>query len=96
MFFFLQDGFIGVVFLQIFVMKKFVRCLLYILVLRYGRILSVCPYYSSHCAFINYADHIAPGKAMKALQGTFVGRRNILIKFPDNAANQTNKRTKAA
>jgi hypothetical protein len=56
----------------------------------------VCPYYSSHCAFINYADHIAPGKAMKALQGTFVGRRNILIKFPDNAANQTNKRTKAA
>jgi uncharacterized protein (DUF1330 family) len=55
----------------------------------------VCPYYSSHCAFINYADHIAPGKAMKELQGKLVGTRNIIIKFPKNAASQTNKCTKA-
>jgi hypothetical protein len=32
---------------------------------------------------------------MKALQGKLVGKKNILIKFPDSAANQTNKRTKA-
>jgi hypothetical protein len=32
---------------------------------------------------------------MKALQGVLIGRKNILIKFPDSAASQTNKRTKA-
>jgi uncharacterized protein (DUF1330 family) len=57
--------------------------------------MSVCLYYSLHCAFINYADHIAPGKAMKALQGKLIGTKNVLIKFPDSVANQTNKRSKA-
>jgi hypothetical protein len=32
---------------------------------------------------------------MKALQGKLVGGKNILLKFPDSAASQTNKRTKA-
>jgi hypothetical protein len=32
---------------------------------------------------------------MKELQGKLIGGKNILIKFPDRAANQTNKRTKA-
>ncbi|XP_069678968.1 uncharacterized protein [Periplaneta americana] len=62
---------------------------------KYGKILSVYVYYSTHCAFINYNDHVAPGKAMKALQGKLIGGRNILIKFPDSAATQTNKRSKA-
>jgi len=52
-------------------------------------------YLTTHCAFINYTDHIAPGKAMKALQGKFIGGKNILIKFPDSAANPISKRTKA-
>ncbi|PNF26214.1 hypothetical protein B7P43_G03703 [Cryptotermes secundus] len=56
---------------------------------KYGKILSVCPRYSLHCAFINYADHIAAGKAMKALQGALVGTKNILIRFPDNVASHT-------
>jgi hypothetical protein len=67
----------------------------YILVVRYGKIVSVYVYLSTHCAFINYADHVAPGKAMKELQGKFIGGKNILIKFPDSAANQMSKRTKA-
>jgi hypothetical protein len=32
---------------------------------------------------------------MKALQGKLVGTKNILIKFPDSVASQTNKRKKA-
>jgi RNA recognition motif. len=67
----------------------------YIPVSRYGRIVSVCIYLASHCAFINYTDHTAPGKAMKALQGKLIGGKNILIKFPDSAASQISKRTKA-
>lgn len=66
-----------------------------IFVFRYGKLLSVYVYYPSTCAFINYADHIAPGKAMKELQGKPVGGRNILIKFPDSAASQKDKHTKA-
>lgn len=62
---------------------------------KYGKIVSVFIYLTTHCAFINYADHIAPGKAMKALQGKLIGGKNILIKFPDSAANQISKRTKA-
>lgn len=62
---------------------------------KYGKILSVYIYVATHCAFINYTDHIAPGKAMKALQGKFIGGKNILIKFPDSAANPISKRTKA-
>jgi len=67
----------------------------YIPVSRYGKILSVYIYLATHCAFINYTDHIGPGKAMKALQGKFIGGKNILIKFPDSAANPISKRTKA-
>jgi hypothetical protein len=67
----------------------------YIPVSRYGKIMSVCIYVEKLCAFINYTDHIAPGKAMKALQGRFIGGKNILIRFPDSAANQISKRTKA-
>jgi hypothetical protein len=35
---------------------------------------------------------------MKALQGQLgqlIGAKNVLIKFPDNVASQTNRRTKA-
>jgi len=62
---------------------------------KYGKIVSVCIYVTTHCAFINYTDHIAPGKAMKALQGTFIGGKHILIRYPDSAVNATSKRTKA-
>jgi hypothetical protein len=67
----------------------------YIPVSRYGKIVSVCIYLTTHCAFINYTDHIAPGKAMEALQGKFIGGRNILIRYPDSAVNATSKRTRA-
>ena len=63
--------------------------------IRYGRILSVCVYYENFCAFINFRDNTAPGKAMKALQGKLIGGKNILIRFPNNAGTQSNKRSKA-
>ena len=62
---------------------------------RFGKILSVFVYHSNYCAFINYHDTVAPGKAMKALQGKSIGGKNILIKFPNSVAIQNTKRSKA-
>ncbi|PSN52404.1 hypothetical protein C0J52_03153 [Blattella germanica] len=61
---------------------------------KYGKILSIYVYHFNYCAFINYTDHVAPGKAMKALQGASLDGKKILIKFPDSAT-QSHKRTKA-
>ncbi|XP_021931225.1 uncharacterized protein LOC110835369 isoform X2 [Zootermopsis nevadensis] len=78
-----------------FVTKSVTKDMLQDLFSEYGKIDSVHVCYPLHCAFINYINHIAPGKAMKALQGKFIGGRNIVLKFPNRAASQTNKHTKA-
>ncbi|GLH04284.1 Uncharacterized protein GBIM_10022 [Gryllus bimaculatus] len=50
---------------------------------KYGRLKSLKS--NGQYAFINYFDAVGPAKAMKNLQGTIVGSKNIIIKFPDSS-----------
>ncbi|XP_069953335.1 uncharacterized protein [Cherax quadricarinatus] len=49
-----------------------------------GRVTSVRLLKEKYCAFVNYADKVAAGRAMEALQGHEFCGQKLLIKFPDN------------
>ncbi|XP_045614639.1 uncharacterized protein [Procambarus clarkii] len=49
-----------------------------------GRVTSVRLLKEKYCAFVNYADKAAAGRAMEVLQGYEFCGQKLLIKFPDN------------
>ncbi|XP_064474310.1 uncharacterized protein LOC135385719 [Ornithodoros turicata] len=51
----------------------------------HGDIQSIRVMHERHCAFINYTNSTAAGRAMDALQGKELCGTRLLIRFPDNA-----------
>ncbi|XP_071522085.1 uncharacterized protein [Panulirus ornatus] len=49
-----------------------------------GHVTSVRLLKEKYCAFVNYADKAAAGRAMEVLQGYELCGQKLLIKFPDN------------